>query len=247
MPLLTVKSLTGLSFFCFVFYWKGYSANQESKTSILDTSLKSKSSENSKVVIVNNKQLLDLSNKRSNRFLFKTRNEYSSYNAASDDNTTITSLTENSDSNHSTGYSSSEDNDNITSISSQQAHSSESNNSNDVTLVKSKSRSKKNVTISYTYDAFFISDGRSRKRNLNGISNEPKERQRYTCTECGKHYATSSNLSRHKQTHRSPDSQLAKKCPTCNKVYVSMPALSMHVVCLTAKASQALCVCVTAV
>uniref|UniRef100_A0A914V7Y7 Transcriptional repressor scratch 1 n=1 Tax=Plectus sambesii TaxID=2011161 RepID=A0A914V7Y7_9BILA len=33
---------------------------------------------------------------------------------------------------------------------------------------------------------------------------------------------------RHKQTHRALDSPHAKKCQHCGKAYVSMPALSMH-------------------
>lgn len=125
------------------------------------------------------------------------------------------------------------------------------------TIAKSGQKRRKSgfqagITVGYTYDAFFVSDGRSRKRKcaessegINVPSSSSSESSecasrvstplqtslppRFTCSECGKHYATSSNLSRHKQTHRSLDSQLAKKCPHCGKLYVSMPALSMHI------------------
>ncbi|CAK9829232.1 Transcriptional repressor scratch 1 [Anthophora retusa] len=103
-------------------------------------------------------------------------------------------------------------------------------------------------TVAYTYEAFFVSDGRSKRRstNTNGAAVPDKEatqpdRPKFTCTECGKQYATSSNLSRHKQTHRSLDSQSAKKCIHCGKAYVSMPALAMHV--LTHKLAHSCGVC----
>uniref|UniRef100_A0A0M3IP12 Transcriptional repressor scratch 1-like n=1 Tax=Ascaris lumbricoides TaxID=6252 RepID=A0A0M3IP12_ASCLU len=95
-------------------------------------------------------------------------------------------------------------------------------------------------TVGYTIDALQSCDGRS-KRRRDSIKVADDSQDRYVCCQCGKSYATSSNLSRHKQTHRPLDSPHAKKCPHCDRVYVSMPALSMHL--LTHKAAHKCSIC----
>ena len=73
----------------------------------------------------------------------------------------------------------------------------------------------------FTVGSLYQTDGRSKYQNTN--------KHKYFCQECGKFLATSSNLSRHKQTHRVLSTENAKSCHICHKLYVSMPALQMHI------------------
>ncbi|KAJ6640842.1 Transcriptional repressor scratch 1 [Pseudolycoriella hygida] len=125
-----------------------------------------------------------------------------------------------------------------------------SESSNSTKSVKRKSKNSKSnrngdakVYAMTIFDSVMINDGRTKKGNGDAevIHVEEKRQGRYKCPLCEKQYATSSNLSRHKQTHRSLDSQSAKKCHTCGKAYVSMPALAMHL--LTHKLTHSCGVC----
>lgn len=66
------------------------------------------------------------------------------------------------------------------------------------------------------------------KRSSAGSSSGTGDNFVHFCHDCGKRYSTSSNLARHRQTHRDVTDKKAKKCPECDKIYVSMPAFSMH-------------------
>ena len=73
---------------------------------------------------------------------------------------------------------------------------------------------------SFTVDSMLCNDGRNRLST--------NKTDKYKCEDCGKHFATSSNLSRHRQTHRARTDENTKSCEICHKQYVSLPALAMH-------------------
>ena len=92
----------------------------------------------------------------------------------------------------------------------------------DTSMSSSSSLSPSPVSIkSFTVDSMLHNDGRAK---INSIH----EMTRYRCGDCGKHFATSSNLSRHRQTHLAKIKENLKSCHICHKNYVSTPALNMH-------------------
>ena len=62
------------------------------------------------------------------------------------------------------------------------------------------------------------------RRNTN-VTTPGGGSSRFACNMCGKEYSTSSNLARHRQTHRSPDHSKARKCNLCNKVTITFEYL----------------------
>ncbi|XP_070575347.1 zinc finger protein SNAI2-like [Ptychodera flava] len=62
-----------------------------------------------------------------------------------------------------------------------------------------------------------------RKRLSNG------EQPRYQCTECNKSYSTFSGLTKHKQFHCVTQTKKSFSCKYCEKEYLSLGALKMHI------------------
>nr|AWV91647.1 snail [Branchiostoma lanceolatum] len=66
----------------------------------------------------------------------------------------------------------------------------------------------------------------TKKRTPSGGSGD---QSRYQCPQCAKSYSTYSGLTKHKQFHCVTQSKKAFNCKYCDKVYVSLGALKMHI------------------
>ncbi|XP_077982687.1 zinc finger protein SNAI2-like [Glandiceps talaboti] len=62
------------------------------------------------------------------------------------------------------------------------------------------------------------------KKRMNG-----GEQPRYQCTECSKSYSTFSGLTKHKQFHCVTQTKKSFSCKYCEKEYLSLGALKMHI------------------
>ena len=66
--------------------------------------------------------------------------------------------------------------------------------------------------------------------SVSSTSSSGTTKTRYSCSECGKAYATRPGLAKHKELHCTATlGAKAYSCPTCNKSYTSCGALKMHI------------------
>ncbi|XP_067135630.1 zinc finger protein SNAI2-like [Centruroides vittatus] len=62
-----------------------------------------------------------------------------------------------------------------------------------------------------------------------GIRKRKTEAPRFQCADCNKSYSTNSGLSKHRQFHCVTQNKKSFSCKYCEKVYVSLGALKMHI------------------
>lgn len=60
--------------------------------------------------------------------------------------------------------------------------------------------------------------GKTKDGASGAVGDNLGEGAQHECPDCGKRYSTSSNLARHRQTHRSLADKKARRCPHCDKV-----------------------------
>ena len=66
--------------------------------------------------------------------------------------------------------------------------------------------------------------------SISSTSSSGTSKARFSCSECGKAYATRPGLAKHKELHCTATlGARAYSCPTCNKSYTSCGALKMHI------------------
>ena len=75
------------------------------------------------------------------------------------------------------------------------------------------------------YDKGENKNGKQRK----SLAGAEASATRYHCTDCNKSYSTFSGLSKHQEFHCATQTKKAFSCKHCEKVYVSLGALKMHI------------------